>query len=164
MRERGNIFISVLLGVLAASIIGLTTDQILQNVYDSTNTALRINVVIRGASPAAGSFTDLTYSGKLNITGIVAVSSNGTVGSSTRIESCTSGSSADVTRTLPAATGSGRVIDLVKSDSGTKSCIFGRTGSDTLNGATTRTLSSQYKADTCIDIASVLWLCRGDGT
>ena len=105
----------------------------------------------------------LTYTAQLNITSIVAVSSSASVAATTRIESCTSGASA-ITRTLPAATGSGRVVDLVKIDSGAGTCIFGRTGDDTLNGATTRTLSAQYGGDTCIDIATDLWLCRGAGT
>jgi hypothetical protein len=118
---------------------------------------------IKGGGAGKGQIGDLLYSGKLNITGIVAVSSSASVAATTRIESCTSGASA-ITRTLPAATGSGRVVDLVKIDSGAGTCIFGRTGDDTLNGATTRTLSAQYKADTCMDIAADLWLCRGDGT
>ena len=159
MHQRKNILVSVLIGIFAASVLGLTGDEILRNVYDSNNTALRANIVAGGGT---GTIVNLAYSGTLNITGIVAVSTSAAVAAATRIESCTSGASA-ITRTLPAATGSGRVVDLVKIDSGAGTCIFGRTGSDTLNGATTRTLSAQYKADTCIDIASALWLCRGDG-
>jgi hypothetical protein len=34
-----------LVGVLAASMLGITTDQIIQNVYDPVNTALRANVI-----------------------------------------------------------------------------------------------------------------------
>lgn len=52
--KRGNYLVYLLIGVLAASVLGITTDQILQNVYDSVNTALRANIVAgsAGGSPA----------------------------------------------------------------------------------------------------------------
>jgi hypothetical protein len=108
-------------------------------------------------------FAKLAYSSALNITGIAAVSSSASVAATTRIESCTSGASA-ITRTLPAATATGRVITLIKIDNGAGTCILGRAGSDTLNGATTKTLATQYTAEHCIDIASALWYCEGSGT
>lgn len=110
-------------------------------------------------------FVNLKYSGTLLVAGanVAAVSSSGNVASTTRIEDCTSGASA-ITRTLPAATGSGRIIDVGKIDSGAGTCIIGRTGSDAINSGTTRTLSARWNGDTCRDVASAQWWCRGDGT
>lgn len=48
--RRGNILVSVLIGVLAASLLGLTTDQILQNVYNSSDQSL--NVTLSGGAAA----------------------------------------------------------------------------------------------------------------
>lgn len=243
--DRGFAVLWALLGVTLALCTALTTDQIMQKVYDSSNTALRVNVVAggaggsgtvssgtvntiakytgtttvgnsgvtddgtvvtttervnigaattandalsRGASATTNvipklssgrtvdsSITDngttvstsealsvgaLTYSGALTAPPPVAVSSSGNIASTTQAESCTSGASA-ITRTLPAATGSGRTIGLAKIDSGAGTCIFGRTGADTLNGATTKTLSTQYQIEFCRDWASALWLCDG---
>lgn len=61
-------------GVAAASVIGLTTDQILQNIYDSSNQALRTNVVAGGGSGGAtptpvATATPLTF----GTSGVVAV-------------------------------------------------------------------------------------------
>lgn len=107
--------------------------------------------------------TTLTYSGALSVTGLNAISASATPAAGDRIIKCTSGSSSDVTYTMPAATGTGRVIDVCKVDSGTKSCIESRAGSDTLNGATTRTLNTQYFCDTCVDFGTNYWQCRGNG-
>lgn len=46
--KKFGLSIPILLGVLAASSINLTFDQIIQKVYDSVNTALRVNVVAGG--------------------------------------------------------------------------------------------------------------------
>ena len=119
---------------------------------------------LKGGNPGKGNTQDFTYSGKLNVTGSTAISASATPAAHDRNVYCTSGSSSDATYTLPAATGSGRVIDVWKIDSGTKSCILGRTGSTTLNGATTLTLSSQYGHETCIDQATNVFLCVGSGT
>jgi hypothetical protein len=113
-----------------------------------------------GTTTISGPFA---YTGALFIAPPVAVSSSASIASTTRVEACTSGASA-ITRTLPAATGTGRTITMYKADNGAGTCIFGRTGSDTMNGATTRTLSTQYKSDTCYDASSALWICQGDAT
>jgi len=94
--------------------------------------------------------------------GIAASSSNGNIAATTNTDYCTSGASA-ITRTLPAATATGRVVHLVKADNGAGTCIFGRTGSDAINGGTVRTISTQYQVDTCVDAASAQWICQGDG-
>jgi len=241
---RGNLYVSILLGILAASLLGLTTDQILQNVYDSTHTALRANIVTGGSSGtvtstgtaghlavldsatnitnyagaacatpglvksigvdgsvacntpvptativstptpratdtpaptatpaptttppgALSGVTTLSYSSALNVTGVTAISASATPKAADRIIDCTSGSSADQTYTLPAASGGGRIIDVYKVDSGSKNCVIGRSGSDAINSGTSRTLSAQWKHDTCRDQASAQWVCVGDGT
>ena len=160
MHQRKNILVSVLIGIFAASVLGLTGDEILRNVYDSNNTALRANIVAGGGT---GTFVNLAYSGTLNITGIVAVSTSATVAATTRYERCTSGSSADVTRTLPAATGTGRVINFKKIDTGTKTCIIARAGSDVIlpvdstTSVTSVALSNTAPNLTLIDAASGVW-------
>jgi hypothetical protein len=53
--SRGFVPLSVLLGVLAWCAIAATTDQILNKVYDSTNTALRVNLVAGGSGGGTGS-------------------------------------------------------------------------------------------------------------
>ena len=58
MHQRKNILVSVLIGIFAASVLGLTGDEILRNVYDSTNTALRANIVAGGGGGAP--FVDTT--------------------------------------------------------------------------------------------------------
>lgn len=119
---------------------------------------------IKGGNPGKGNTVDFTYSGKLNVTGSTAISASATPAAHDRNIYCTSGSSSDQTYTMPAATGTGRVIDVWKVDSGTKSCILGRAGSDTLNGATSKTLATQFNHEVCIDQATNVWLCTGDGT
>lgn len=255
--------LSLVLGFSLLAAFGITTDQIMQNVYDSTNTALRTNLVAGGsgaatptplvfgtpgvipvfaatelgsyagatcptpqvatgisasgaltcaaaasttATPlvfgtpgeiaifaatelgrypgaactppalalstsASGAWTcatpvpaatatplgNLSYSGALNVTGINSISSSATPVATDRYIRCTSGSSADQTYTLPSATGTGRVISVKKIDSGTKACIVSRAGGDTIDGATSVTLGSQYQSVTVLDGASTLW-------
>lgn len=48
MNRRGSVALSFLIGLTVMLLVGYTTDQIIQNVYDSTNTALRANVVAGG--------------------------------------------------------------------------------------------------------------------
>ena len=114
--------------------------------------------------PTATPAVNISYAGSLNVTGSTAISSSATPTASDRNIYCTSGSSADQTYTMPAATGTGRVIDVWKVDSGSKACILGISASNRLNGATTLTLSAQYGHETCIDQATNVWLCTGNGT
>lgn len=118
---------------------------------------------IKGGNPGKGNTVDFTYSGKLNVAGINAISASATPAAHDRQINCTSGSSSDQTYTLPASTGGGRVISVTKVDAGTKACIVGRAGGDTLNGATTKTLSFQWQTETCSDFVSGTWVCQGDG-
>jgi hypothetical protein len=92
------------------------------------------------------------------------MSSDQSYAANDRIILCTSGSSTDKTYTLPAATGSGLVIDLIKVDSGTNACLIDAAGGDAINGGTTVTLPTQWNAETCIDIATDQYSCRGPGT
>lgn len=237
--NRGKIY-SFFLGLILLVAFGITTDQILQNVYDSSNTALRTNLVAGGSGgtvtgtgtapdlaawssasaltnyagatcptpqvatgiSASGALTcavaaattptplvfgtpnvipmfaatelgssaitdngatvslasrGFSYSGALNSTSITAISASATPAAADRYIACTSGSSADQTYTLPAATGTGRVITVKKIDSGTKACIVAGAGSDKLDGAASVTLSNQYQSVTIFDRASAVW-------
>ncbi len=103
---------------------------------------------------------DLKYTQALYIAGQRAISTSVAADATDRNVNCTSGSSTDKTYTLPAATGSGRVIDVIKVDSGTNACIVG-VPAGALNSGTIATLASQWQAETCMDIGSALWFCRG---
>lgn len=129
----------------------------------SCGTPMPASTGIPGPTPTP--LANISYSAALNVTGQTAISASATPVATDRVIKCTSGSSSDQTYTLPASSGGGRVLDVCKVDSGTKNCIVSRAGSDTLNGgATTRTLSAIDKCDTCYDISSGHWICRGDGT
>lgn len=62
------------------------------------------------------------------------------------------------TITLPSAPAAGYRVGVVKSDSGSNLVTVVRAGSDTLNGATSRTLSYQYQAEYYTYIGSNIWL------
>jgi len=62
-----------------------------------------------------------------------------------------------VTINLPAATGSGREISIKKTDSSANACTPTRAGSDTIDGATSYSLTTQYAASKVVDQASALW-------
>lgn len=110
---------------------------------------------------------DLLYSGKLNLganasgtpLGLVAITANATPAPHDRIIKCAPPNATPVTYTMPAATGSGRVIDMINT-TGSGNCVMTRAGGDAMNSSTTDTLSSQWDADTCYDIASAQWACR----
>lgn len=146
-------------GIVTSTNGGAGTYSVIFDTPDIMNTTN-----LKGGNPGKGNTQDFTYSGKLNVTGSTAISASATPAAHDRIIYCTSGSSSDATYTLPSATGTGRVVDVWKIDSGTKACILGRSGSNTLNGATTLTLSAQYNHETCIDQATNVWLCVGNGT
>lgn len=89
--------------------------------------------------------------------GIRAISSNASALSTDRVINCTGGSGG-ITYTLPAAGGTGRVIDVVKTDSGAGACTVARAGSDTIGGATTYAVSAQYKSRSFIDDGTGIWV------
>ena len=107
-----------------------------------------------------GSFTDLSYSGKLTIAGVDAENASFTVDN--RIEYVTTGASA-IAATTPASPTVGDTYTIVKADAGAGTVVWTRAGSQTLNGATTRTIDTQYQSDTCVYMASDVWICQGDG-
>lgn len=55
MNRRGNVAAYALIGVLAALSLALTTDQIIQNVYDSANSSMKVKIVSGSAVSPAGS-------------------------------------------------------------------------------------------------------------
>ena len=142
--------------------------------------ALTANVLVKGGgagvAPAISSITDngttvtttealsvgaLTYNGKLTISDIHADSGSFTVAN--RIHYITTGASA-IAATMPASPATGDTYTIVKADNGAGTVVWTRAGSQTLNGATTRTISSQYKSDTCVYMALNVWICQGDAT
>jgi len=62
-----------------------------------------------------------------------------------------------ITINLPAATGSGREISVKKIDSTANACTPTRAGSDTIDGATSYSLTVQYAASKVVDQASGSW-------
>ena len=62
-----------------------------------------------------------------------------------------------VVLTLPAAAGSGRELTVKKIDSSANACTPTRAGSDTIDGATSYAISSQFAAAKLIDAASATW-------
>lgn len=61
------------------------------------------------------------------------------------------------TVTLPAATGSGRQLVIIKADSGAGAVTVSRAGADTIEGATSVSLATQYKKSVLLDGASAVW-------
>lgn len=87
----------------------------------------------------------------------VSVTSAGTVASDTYWERCNATSGA-FTRTLPLAKDNWRrKIGLIKTDSSVNAVTVGRSGSDTINGATTQSLGSQYSTMTVISDGVSSW-------
>jgi hypothetical protein len=108
MRQRGNIVLSILLGVLAATALGYTTDEIIRNVYDASNTALRVNLVAGGSSgtvtstgtsPNLAAFTTATNIGNYAGTGACGGGTAITALSGAGAATCTAFGSGTVTGT-----------------------------------------------------------------
>lgn len=60
--------------------------------------------------------------------------------------------------TLPSAPAVGYRLAVIKADSGSNAVTVSRSGSDTINGATSRTLSYQYQAEFYTYVGSNIWL------
>lgn len=102
-----------------------------------------MNILDNAGGGYAGFGSNLTPTSRLHVDGSFATtgtakSSNFTVDGNANAYYVTTGSSADITATLVAAsTCNGREYIFVKVDSGTKDIVITRVGSDTINGATT---------------------------
>ena len=129
----------------------------------TSSTALGDSLAIDNGTTLTVGALNFSYSQALFITGLVPISTSVGMAATDRIILCTSGSSTDKTYTLSNATGSGRVIDVGKVDSGTNACKI-TVGAGAINSGTTVTLPSQWQFETCIDTASSQWVCRGVGT
>ncbi len=156
----------LLIGVAEASNIHPTpvptaTPAVAQNTATPAPTATLVPTATPMVVPTATPPVHLTYSGNLTISDINAESSNFTVGH--RIAYVTTGAST-ITATMPASPTVGDTYTIMKADNGAGTVVWTRAGSQTLNGATTRTVSAQFKSDTCIYSASNVWICQGDGT
>jgi hypothetical protein len=122
---------------------------------------------VPAVQPTDTPLIDLLYSGKLNLgadvsgtpLGLVTITANATPAPHDRVIKCAPPNATPVAYTMPAATGSGRVIDMINT-TGSGSCSMNRAGGDAMNSGITDTLASQWNADTCYDIASAQWACR----
>lgn len=65
--------------------------------------------------------------------------------------------SASFTFTLPAATGTGYTLSFKKIDSSANTVTIDGNGSETIDGATTYVLSTQYQGVTIMDVATGVW-------
>lgn len=122
--------------------------------------------------PTATPLIDLLYSGKLNLganasgtpLGRVTISANATPAPHDRVIICVNGTATPtpLVYTMPAATGSGRVIDMIVGGSqigGGGPCMM-NAGSDFMNDGHTDLLVAGWDADTCYDMAVGQWACR----
>lgn len=122
---------------------------------------------VPGVVPTDTPLIDLLYSGKLNLganasgtpLGLVTITANATPAAHDRVIKCAPPNATPVAYTMPAATGSGRVIDMINT-TGSGSCSMDRAGGDAMNSTTTDILANQWNADTCYDISSGQWACR----
>ena len=86
-----------------------------------------------------------------------------TVAAGDTVLALTTGSASDLTVDLPAATGSGRKLLLIKVDSGTNHVVATPNGSDHIEANTTVTISSQYGKLGLLDAVSGVWSDLGSG-
>lgn len=85
-----------------------------------------------------------------------------TIGAADEVVLVTTGASA-FTLNLPAATATGRKLLIIKVDSGAGAVTVTPNGSDTIEGAGTKSLSSQYAKIGLIDGVSTAWSDIGTG-
>ena len=90
------------------------------------------------------------------VTGITNASSPYSVLTADAVIRCDA-TSGNVSITLPAATGGKREIEAKKIDSSANTCTLARSGSDTIDGATSVVLSTQYASARIQDSASGVW-------
>lgn len=119
--------------------------------------AARMPAITGDTQSSAGSTATLTKQLHLTITALTNASSPYTVLAADSFITCDATAGA-ITINLPAATGGGREISIKKIDSSSNACTPTRAGSDTVDGATSFSLTSQYAASKVIDSASATWL------
>jgi hypothetical protein len=123
-----------------------------------------------GASTAAGARTNLgigtlgtqeaadaNLTGRIRLGKVRTVSANHTCDTSDTNILGTSGAGG-ITVTLPAANLAGQIIRIVKVDAGVGALTVSRAGSDTINGATSISLASQYDKCELISDGNGSWL------
>jgi hypothetical protein len=137
--------------------------------HGGTGTGSTLTGLVRGnasAMTAAELSGDVTTSGSnattakqlhLTQTAVVFSQSPYSVLSTDSTISCNATSGAIVLN-LPAATGTGRVIRVKKTDSSANGCTLTRAGSDTIDGAATVALTAQYASSTIEDSGSGTWI------
>lgn len=68
-----------------------------------------------------------------------------------------------ITITLPAATNTGQIVEIIKVDSGAGAVTVSRAGSDTIEGGTTKSLATQYDKTRLIADGSATWYDEDTG-
>jgi hypothetical protein len=102
--------------------------------------------------------SNLTITGlNLGQSSITFSNSPYTVPASATTISCNA-TAGNVVINLPAASGTGRMIRVKKTDSSANTCVLTRAGSDLIDGTSTATLSSQYASATVEDSGSATWI------
>lgn len=100
--------------------------------------------------------TGAEYINVRTFTYTVGSSYTDTVLSNDEVLYATTGANASI-ENLPAATGSGRKILIIKADSGAGAITVTPNGSDMIEAAATISLASQYNKAALLDVASGLW-------
>lgn len=122
-----------------------TTGQYFQ-IYDDLNDRVGLKIANSG---------EVTFSGGIKVP-VVSKSIDYTATTSDFNVLCTGGVSG-ITITLPAATNTGLVLHIEKVDSGAGAVTVSRAGSDTIEGATTASLASQYSSVTLVADGTATW-------
>jgi hypothetical protein len=121
-----------------------------------TVAAARQPAMTGDTTTSAGSIATTTKQAHWTPKAITNADSPYTVASADTVITCDATAGA-VTITLPAATGTGRAISIKKIDSSPNACTPTRAGSDTIDGATSYSLTTQYAASAVWDTASGTW-------
>jgi hypothetical protein len=105
---------------------------------------------------SAGSTATTTKQAHWTTTSVNNAASPYTVASTDTVITCDATAGAVVIN-LPAASGSGRQITVKKIDSTSNSCTPTRNGTDTIDGATTVSVTFQYAVSSVVDTSSGKW-------
>lgn len=123
----------------------------------NSSQAITLNIDTSGNTTAAGYVSHHGERAHIN-----AQTSAYTATANDDVITC-SASSAAFTVTLPAATGTGAKLLIVKTDSSSNAITVSPSGTDTIEGSTSKSISSQYGKLGLVDAASGLWLDLSTG-
>jgi len=104
-----------------------------------------------------GNFSNEVKSSSLLLNGIQSTSTSITPGAAVTWCVLGTGGASGITITLPSATYKGKIYFIKKVDAGAGAVTVARSGSDTIEGATSVTLSSQYSSVTLMADGTSTW-------